>query len=96
MRPARRARSGRPAALALIEQLFSRVAWHHDGLDRNLALQLAGDQREHVRFNFVKGAAGQNFGAFLGSDDMLQDQARVMLDRQFRGKAATTCWLRAG
>ena len=63
----------------------------------DLVLQLAGNQREQLGFHLVERAAGQNLGALLGPDHMLQDQARVVLRGQFRGKRGHhACWLRAG
>ena len=71
---------------ALIKQFFCRVAGNHDGLHGDLVADFA-EPAPAVGFDLVEGAAGQNLGALLRPDDMLQNQARIVLRRQFRGKA---------
>ena len=71
---------------ALVEEFFGRIAGNDDGLNGDLLLQLFRNQSEHFGFDLVERAAGQNFGAVLGADDVLQDESRAMLGGQFGGK----------
>ena len=68
--------------VALVEQLLGGIAGHHNALDRHLALQPGGNQRKHIGFHFIERAAGKKLLAFLGADDVLQDEARAMLRGQ--------------
>src|SRR5579871_2437613 len=67
----------------LVEQLFSRIAGDHDGLDLDFSFEFFGDQLEQVGFEIGDGAAGQDVVGFLRLDDVLQNQPRAMLGGQF-------------
>ena len=72
---------------ALIKQLFSRIARHHYGLDGDLALQISWNQGEHAAFDFIEGTAGEEFSAILWTDNVLQNQAGLMLRGKLGGKS---------
>ena len=63
---------------ALIEELFGRVSWDHNGLRGDYFPQFYRNKRKHVAFYFVDGSTSKNFGALLRPDDMLQDEARQL------------------
>ncbi len=74
---------------ALIEQLLGRIAGNYDGLDGKVGLQFGRNESQQLCFYLVDGASGQDFGALLGADHMLQNQAGIVLNGQLRAKLAT-------
>jgi len=70
----------------LIEQFFGRIAGNDDGLHRDLFSQILRNEVEQIGFNLVDCAALKNFMAILWPDDVLKDQAGVVLEREAGGK----------
>ena len=65
---------------ALVEQFFSRITGYDDGLDGNTLAQFQRNEAEEVRFDVFHGAACKNLYAVLRPNDVLEDQARVVLE----------------
>ncbi len=71
---------------ALIEQFFRRVAGHNDSLDGDLANETAWNKCEHAGLDIVERSASEEIRAVLRTDDVLQDQTRLVLNRQLGSK----------
>ena len=71
---------------ALVEQFLCRIAERHTCLYTDLALQLGWNQGGQLGLNLVDSPVGEDLGALLGRDDLLQDQAGVVHGGQFRAK----------
>src|ERR1035437_10704205 len=71
----------------LVEQLLGGVARDDDRLHGNLLSNMAWNHRPQVGLDLIDTTAGKNLSALLGTDDMLENQARIVLDGQFRRKS---------
>src|SRR5579863_1665302 len=71
---------------ALVEQFLGGVAGINNGLDGDLIAQFGWNKAEEVGLDLFDGAAEKDFSSILGSDDMLQDQSRVVLSCEFGGE----------
>jgi hypothetical protein len=72
---------------ALVEQFLCRIAERHTCLYADLALQLGWNQGGQLGLNLVDSPVSEDLGVLLGRDNLLQDQAGVVLGGQFRTKA---------
>src|SRR6476620_10709638 len=73
--------------LALIEELFCWVSWNHNRLRGDYFPQFYRNKRKHVAFYVVDSSTGKDLGALLRADDMMQDEASIVLVCQLGRKA---------
>src|SRR5439155_22596352 len=57
-----------------------------DGLDGYALAEFQGNETKQVGLNLFDGMAGKHLGAILRADDVLKDQARIVLKSQVGGE----------
>src|ERR1017187_9339367 len=70
----------------LVEEFLCRIAGHYNRLHCNPSLQRTRNQREETHLNLIDGSSREGLRARLWLDDMLQNEARVVLRGKFGGK----------